>query len=67
MSAPLLRTCGTALQRDARLDLLQDFRLQDDAWKLAAVKGPLGSLQIPPFEAVAIDVARWWPSSDDEG
>jgi Uma2 family endonuclease len=45
---------------------LEIFRLENDAWKLATVKGPTGLLHGPPFEAVAIDVARWWPNSAGE-
>jgi Uma2 family endonuclease len=48
---PLLRT-------------IEVYRLEGGAWRVVAVHGGNASARLEPFDAVELDVRRWWPEED---
>jgi len=39
------------------------FRLEDERWVVAATREGSAAVRVEPFDAVEIDMARWWPDT----
>ena len=42
---------------------LEVFRLEDERWVVAATREGSAAVRVEPFDAVEIDMARWWPDT----
>jgi Uma2 family endonuclease len=49
---------------DPLLRTVEVYRLEEGRWVVAAVHGGDSPARIEPFEAVELDVARWWLASE---
>jgi hypothetical protein len=52
---------GYAWLVDALARTLEVFRLEGGRWVVATVHGGDGIVTAEPFEAMQVDLSRWWP------
>ena len=45
---------------DPTLRTLEVYRLEDRRWVVASTHGGVETVRAEPFDAVALDIRRWW-------
>ncbi len=49
---------------DPGLRTLEVYRLESQRWVVASTYGGSGLIRAEPFDAIEIDLGRWWPEQE---